>query len=145
LDEGALAKLVTAQLHKLGHTQSTPASVQPLCGLFKDRCTTTVDLARWLSMYFAPVAQSAEDLATHVTEAIRPAVRGLASKLSNTPWNKAAIAAAIKETLSEYSVKMPQLAPAVRVLLCGRAQTPSVDAVLELFTQEVAVARLRAA
>jgi glutamyl-tRNA synthetase len=42
-------------------------------------------------------------------------------------------------------VKMPQLAPAVRVLLCGRAQTPSVDAVLEHFPQEVAIARLQAA
>jgi glutamyl-tRNA synthetase len=145
LDEAQLANLVTVQLHKLGHAEVTAANVQPLCGLFKDRCTTTVDLARWLSMYFAPVQPSAEDVATHVTDAIRPVVRGLAAKLSTTAWNKVAIASAIKECLAEHSVKMPQLAPAVRVLLCGRAQTPSVDAVLELFPQEVAVARLQAA
>ena len=145
LDEAALAELVTAQLQKLGHEKASRAKVQPLCGLFKDRCTTTVDLARWLGMYFGPVAPSAEDLATYVTDAVRPAVQSLARKLSNTPWNKLAIGVTIKETLSEYSVKMPQLAPAVRVLLCGRAQTPSVDAVLELFPQEVAVARLQAA
>ncbi len=145
MDEGALADLVTTQLHKLGHAAATNANVQPLCALFKDRCTTTVDLTRWLSMYFGPVQASAEDLATHVTDAIRPAVRDLALKLSSTAWNKAAIAAAIKECLAENSIKMPQLAPAVRVLLCGRAQTPSVDAVLELFPQELAVARLQAA
>ena len=145
LDEAALAELVTAQLQKLGHEKASQAKVQPLCGLFKDRCTTTVDLARWLGMYFGPVAPSAEDLATYVTDAVRPAVQSLARKLSNTPWNKLAIGVTIKETLSEHSVKMPQLAPAVRVLLCGRAQTPSVDAVLELFPQEVAVTRLQAA
>jgi len=40
---------------------------------------------------------------------------------------------------------MPQLAVPVRVLVCGRAQTPSVDAVLELFDKEVVVNRLRSA
>jgi len=37
---------------------------------------------------------------------------------------------------------MPQLAIPVRLLVCGRAQTPSVDAVLELFDREVVLARL---
>ena len=38
---------------------------------------------------------------------------------------------------------MPQLAHAVRVLVCGRAQTPSLDAVLALFPRETVLARLR--
>jgi glutamyl-tRNA synthetase len=38
---------------------------------------------------------------------------------------------------------MPQLAPAVRVLTCGRAQTPSIDALLALFDRDVVVKRLR--
>ena len=38
---------------------------------------------------------------------------------------------------------MPQLAHAVRVLVCGRSQTPSLDAVLELFTREQVLWRLR--
>ena len=145
VDESTLANLVTMQLHKLGHAAATAFTVQPMCTLFKDRCTTTVDLARWLSIYFGPVSASADDLATYVTDAIRPVVKSLAAKLQTTPWNRVAIAAAIKECLAEHSVKMPQLAPAVRVLLCGRAQTPSVDAVLELFPQEVALERLRSA
>jgi glutamyl-tRNA synthetase len=37
---------------------------------------------------------------------------------------------------------MPQLAHAVRVLVCGRSQTPSIDAVLELFARELVLARL---
>ena len=50
--------------------------------------------------------------------------------------------AAMKEALAAHQVKMGQLAPAVRVLVCGRAQTPSIDAVLELFPREVVLHRL---
>jgi glutamyl-tRNA synthetase len=39
---------------------------------------------------------------------------------------------------------MPQLAPALRVLVCGRVQTPSIDAVLALFPRQVVADRLRA-
>ncbi|MFL6639131.1 MAG: hypothetical protein ACJ8HC_11645, partial [Paraburkholderia graminis] len=52
---------------------------------------------------------------------------------------------AIKETLAAHGLKMPQLAPAVRVLVCGRSQTPSLDAVLELFARDVVIGRLRGA
>ncbi len=39
---------------------------------------------------------------------------------------------------------MPQLAHAVRVLVCGRVQTPSLDAVLALFRREEVTQRLGA-
>jgi glutamyl-tRNA synthetase len=40
---------------------------------------------------------------------------------------------------------MPQLAMPVRVLVMGTAQTPSLDAVLELVSRETALKRLNAA
>ena len=97
-------------------------------------------------MYFADVAPSAEDLRAHVTDAVPPgAARRLRDKLRRgRRGTRPAIAAAIKETLAAHGLKMPQLAPAVRVLVCGRAQTPSIDAVLELFPRETVLARLRA-
>ena len=57
-------------------------------------------------------------------------------------WDKESIAAAIKETLAAHGLKMPQLAPAVRVVVCGRAQTPSLDAVLAIFDRATVLARL---
>jgi len=66
----------------------------------------------------------------------------LRERLATVAWDKASIAAALKETLGQFSLKMPQLAIPVRLLVCGRAQTPSVDAVLELFDREVVLARL---
>ena len=81
--------------------------------------------------------------AAHVTDAVKPAIATLHDKLATVEWTKPAIAAAIKETLAAHGLKMPVLAHAARVLVCGRAQTPSLDAVLELFDQESAMKRLR--
>jgi glutamyl-tRNA synthetase len=103
-------------------------------------------LADWLAMYFAPVAPSGEDLATHITDAVRSALGMLAQRLSAlTEWNKAAIQQALKETLSAAGLRMPQLAVPVRVVVCGRAQTPSLDAVLEHFDRKKVLERLQAA
>jgi glutamyl-tRNA synthetase len=141
-DDATLAVLVAAQLKRLEVEATAGESLNRMCALYKDRCATTVELAQWLMMYFAPVSPSAEDLAAHVTEAVRPAIATLRDKFAAIEWGKAAIAVAIKETLAAHGLKMPQLAHAVRVLVCGRAQTPSLDAVLELFAREVVIARL---
>ncbi len=141
----SLAALVVGQLVRRGVSAATDAAVAPLCDLFKDRCTTTVELADWLRMYFADVAPAAEDIAAHVTAQVRPAVHDLYAQLALVEWNKAAIGAAIKQTLAAHGLKMAQFAPAIRVLVCGRAQTPSIDAVLELFTRDVVLQRLRGA
>ncbi len=143
--DAPLAALVSAQLLRRGVNTANDAAVARLSGLFKDRCITTAELADWLIMYFAEVVPTAEDIAGHVTDAVQPAVRDLAEKLALIEWNRAAIGVAIKETLTAHLLKMPQLAPAIRVLVCGRSQTPSIDAVLELFPRETVLARLRSA
>ena len=141
-EDSRLAALVAAQLGRRGIVADA-STLAPMCALFKDRCATTVELADWLAMYFVDVAPAAEELAQHVPESLRPALAALADKLAGAAWDKASIATAFKEVLSSFGLKMPQLAPAVRVLVCGRAQTPSVDAVLALFQRDVVVARLQ--
>jgi glutamyl-tRNA synthetase len=69
----------------------------------------------------------------------------LANRLEQIPWDTVSIQQAFKATLAEMGLKMPQLAHPVRVLVCGRAQTPSIDAVLALFPRETVLARLRGA
>jgi glutamyl-tRNA synthetase len=143
--DASLAELVARQLARRGIEAAADERLARLCALFKDRCATTVELADWIGMYFVEVHPSAYELAAHVNDAVRPAVVGLRGRLSDVAWDKASIAAAIKATLAEHGLKMPQLAHAVRVLVCGRSQTPSLDAVLELFTREQVLWRLRTA
>ncbi len=125
---------------------ATDARLTAICGLFKDRCDTTVALAAWAERFYADVTPDATELATHVIDAVKPAIAQLADKLAAlATWDKAAIAAAIKEVLTGAGLKMPQLAMPVRVLVMGTAQTPSLDAVLELAGKEKVIARLKAA
>ena len=142
-DDARLAGLVATQLRKRGIDVADEAVLVPMCALFKDRCSTTVELADWLAMYFAPVAPSDADRAQHLTEAIRPAFAALAARLGAATWDKAGINQALKDTLAEFKLKMPHLAIPVRVAVCGRAQTPSVDAVLVLFDQKIVIERLQ--
>ncbi len=113
------------------------------CGLFKDRCSTLVELASWLQVLVKGGQASSEDIALHVTDAVRPALTMLAEAFTHCEWNKAGIAAAIKQVLSQSGLKMPQLAMPVRVLVMGTPQTPSLDAILELMVREDVIARLR--
>jgi glutamyl-tRNA synthetase len=142
-DDVRLAALVQAQLALRGVQTGDLDHMSRACALFKDRCSTTVEIADWLQMYFAPSTPSSEELAAHLTEPVRPALASLRDRFATISWDKAAIAAAIKETLVAYQLKMPQIAPALRVLVCGRVQTPSIDAVLALFTREVVLSRMK--
>ena len=143
MDDAALAPLVAEQLARRGITAD--ARLPALCGLFKDRCDTTVALADWAQAFYAGVQPSADDLAKHVTDAVKPAIATLADKLADVEWSAAAIAAALKETLAAHQLKMPQLAMPVRVLVLGTPQTPSLDAVLALAEREKVLQRLRGA
>lgn len=142
-DDTRLAVLVAQQFARRGVAAPAADRLAAMCALFKDRCGTTVELADWLQMYVAPVAAPAEELAAQVTDAVRPALVALRDRLAACAWDKAGIAQALKETLAEHKLKMPQLAIPLRLLLCGRAQTPSVDAVVALFDRETALARLQ--
>jgi glutamyl-tRNA synthetase len=141
--DDALAPLVAAQLKKRGIDADD--RLPAICALFKDRCETTVALADWAAAFYADITPNADERALHVTDAVRPVLATLADKLSASAWNKPAISAAIKETLAAHGLKMPQLAMPVRVLVMGTAQTPSLDAVLELQDRQVVLARLQKA
>ena len=136
----ALTPLVAAQLRKLGI--NADERLAGICALFRDRCDTTVALAVWAKAFYADISVKPEEFAQYVAEPVKPALKLLREKLAACEWDRASIAAAIKETLAATGLKMPQLAMAVRVLLLGTAQTPSLDAVIVLFERSKALSRL---
>ncbi len=140
-DDAELAERVQPFLSKLGVVADE--RLANICGLFKDRCDTLVVLAQWISAFYLDVVPNPAEKAQHVTDAVKPALAVLAGKLATCAWDKASIAAAIKETLSETGLKMPQIAMPVRVLVMGTAQTPSLDAVLALSYREKILERLQ--
>ncbi|MBP6599922.1 MAG: glutamate--tRNA ligase [Giesbergeria sp.] len=146
MDDEALAALVAPQLAKRGMAAAdlTDGRLSRICALFKDRCDTTVVLADWAAVFYGDTVQAVqEERDKHVTPAADPALDALVAALQNCAWDKASIAAAIKQVLTEQGLKMPQLAMPVRVLVAGTAHTPSVDALLELMGKEKVIARLK--
>jgi glutamyl-tRNA synthetase len=144
-DNTRLASLVAVQLAKQGVELTADVienHLPQVCALLKDRCDTTVALATWAAKFYTDVQIDAAEQAQHVTDAVKPAIVLLQEKLAVVAWDKASIAATIKEVLGATGLKMPQLAMPVRVLVMGTAQTPSLDAVLELSGREKVMARL---
>ncbi len=144
-DNQRLAALVAVQLAKQGvvlEASLAETHLPQLCALLKDRCDTTISLATWAAKFYNDITPDAAELALHVTQAARPGLAMLAEKLAACAWDKASIAAVIKEVLAANGMKMPQLAMPVRVLVMGTAQTPSLDAVLEMCGREKVITRL---
>jgi len=141
MPDDALSALVAPLLRAKG--LGVDGRLPRLCQLFKDRCDTTVALAGWCALFYGPVVINEFERETHVTDVIRPALSALAERLQSCEWTTASISAAIKETLAVHGLKMPQLAMPVRVLVMGTAQTPSLDAVLELQGRENVLTRLQ--
>ncbi len=141
-----LAGLARGQLASRGVATDDLALLARAAALFKERCSTVVELADWCEMLFVALTPPEAELAAHVTDAVKPGLRALRERLADeraTPWDKPGIAAAMKAVLAECGLKMPQLAPAVRVLVCGRSQTPSIDAVLALLPRSRVLAALQ--
>ena len=140
-DDAKLAEWVADILSKRG--VQTDARLAAICGLFKDRCDTLCVLADWAAVFYGDVFPKADEKSQHVTDTIKPALALLVQKLATCEWDKAAIAAVLKEVLTEQGLKMPQLAMPVRVLVIGTAQTPSLDAVLSLCEKQKVLERLK--
>ena len=140
-DDQRLALWIAEILNKRG--VQTDARLAAICGLFKDRCDTLCVLADWAAVFYGDVSLKADEKAQHVTDAVKPALAMLIEKLVNCEWEKAAIAAVLKEVLAAQGLKMPQLAMPVRVLVMGTAQTPSLDAVLAICEKQKVLERLK--
>jgi len=106
--------------------------------LVKDRAATIRQLADEAMLFYAEgVAEQG------IPGEARDALKALKARLEKVSWDRAAINAAIKETVVAAGLKMPQVAMPLRQVVTGRTQTPSIDAVLELLGRETVLARLK--
>ena len=113
-----------------------------MVALLKERANTVVHLAENARLFYAYENPSPKNLAEHLTGRTRPALKLLQVRLAEIAWDRESLAAAVSALLKETGLKMPELAMAVRLLVTGRTQTPSLDAVLELIGRDAVLARL---
>jgi glutamyl-tRNA synthetase len=138
-----LVAWVEKRLTQQGVGTQQPPLVQTIA-LYKDRVETLAQLADEVAMFYTPLLLDPVLKTQHITDAVKPALQTFVQKARVIDWNKENVSRAIQETLAQHSLKMPQLAVPLRVAVCGKTQTPSVDAVLTVFGQEQVLARLAA-
>jgi glutamyl-tRNA synthetase len=137
-----LEGLVRPRLEAAGANFDGAPALQTAIAMLRERAHTTRELAEAAILFYRQPEPPADLLAQHMTDAIKPALVQFADVCKSVEWNKAAIAAAIKEVLAAHKIKMPQLAMPLRLALTGQLQTPAIDAVIELFGRETVLARL---
>lgn len=142
-DNERLAQLALPKLERDGARLDGAPSLPTVLGLMKERVNTINELADAAMLFYRDPQADPELLALHLTEAVRGALATFAERCATVEWNKTALAAMMKEVLAAHSLKMPQLAMPLRLLLTGQLQTPAIDAVLELFGRDVVLARVQ--
>jgi glutamyl-tRNA synthetase len=144
-DDQRLSGLVDARLRALGVPHAGP-SLGAAVALYKERVKTVDELADEVMLLYVDPHVPSELLLEHVQGKARDALQAFGERAPSVDeWQRPALSAALKQLLTEFGLKMPQLAIPLRVALSGRTQTPSIDAFLEVLGRETVLRRLRAA
>jgi glutamyl-tRNA synthetase len=141
-DNARLATLAMPELMRDGARFENAPPLEDVIALLKDRANTVNELADAMMLFYREPKPDAALLAQHLTDAARAALSSFAEAAKGIDWTKEAIAALIKQVITDYAMKMPQLAMPLRLTVTGQLQTPSVDAVLALFGRQVVLDRL---
>ncbi len=124
-----LARRVTLRMKDEGFVEGCGPDLAAVCELLKDRANTLEELAEAASMFYVEATPDPAALAEKLHGTVPDALRDLASRLPEVFDAKQA-SVITKEVLLAHGLKMPQLAMALRLILLGRTETPSIDQVL---------------
>ncbi len=141
-DDARLEALARPLMERDGAVFEGAPDLRAVIGLLKERANTINELADAAMLFYREPNPDPALLAQHVTDAVKPALAQFAERCRSVEWSRPALSAAMKEVLAANKLKMPQLAMPLRLLVTGQLQTPSIDAVLELFGRETVLARL---
>jgi len=112
--------------------------------LLKDRANTLIEIAEGAQLFYQKnISHDAAQLATHLKPEVIPALQEFMQRFEASDGTQPAIAAAMKETLSQHGLKMPALAMPIRYALFATTQTPAIDAVMALMGKKETLARLQ--
>ena len=137
-----LAAEIERRLRKQGVEVGTSIDLARVATLYRERVTHLVELADAAHPFVRAPLPAPELLAQHLGAPVRAALATLRGKLASCAWEAAALTQAIKETIAEHTMKMPQLAIPLRVVLLGQPQSPAIDAVLEVLGRDEVCARI---
>jgi glutamyl-tRNA synthetase len=143
-DNARLEQLARPRMVTEGARFDGAPDLQAVIGLMKERANTINELAAAAMLFYRQPAPDPALMQQHLTDAVRPALTEYAEACKTVEWNRDALAALLKDLLARHKLKMPQMAMPLRLMLTGQLQTPSIDAVVELFGRDTVTSRLAA-
>jgi glutamyl-tRNA synthetase len=141
-DDERLADLTRPFMNARGIEAAGAPPLSRVVALLKERASTLAELADAAVYFYRPLEASEELKRQHLTADVQPALRELRERFAATDWERAKINEAIKGVVGAHKLKLPKIAMPLRVIVAGTAQTPSIDATLELIGKDAVLARM---
>ncbi len=139
-----LARELAPRLAAAGADLEPGPAITAVVKLLQERSPTLNELADRALMFYKDISPPPELIAEHVTDAVKPALRGLAGRFGAIEtWTEQGIQAAFEAVLKEHGLKMPKLAMPLRAVVFGTTQTPSLFPTLALAGKVRVLDRLR--
>ena len=146
-DTSRLAGLLATALRSRGLDLDAGPSLDALVEAQRERSQTIAQMADLSEVYFADFEHYDEAAARkHLTPASGAALAALRASLASLPeWQPQALHEAVSRVSEETGLKMGKVAQPLRVAVCGRAASPSIEVTLALAGRDRTLARLERA
>jgi glutamyl-tRNA synthetase len=141
-DDARLAALAGPFLLRDGCDPGKGPALAKVVALLKERTNTIEELADAAVYFYRRLEPSEELRKQHYTAEIKPALADLRDRLAKIEWKRESISEALKGVVAAHKLKFPKIAMPLRVMVTGEAQTPSIDATLELIGRDEVLARM---
>jgi glutamyl-tRNA synthetase len=132
LDDVDLGGRLVPFLVAAGVSSDAGPPVARVASLLRERAATLVEMAEAARYFYRAPDVDPAMLGEQLNAANRPALVALGDDFASIPWERSAIAAAIKAQAARHGLKAPQVMMPLRAMVAGTLKTPAIDAVLEL-------------
>ena len=133
---------MTKRLALRGIATDGGAEMAGVVALYRERVSTLNELSDAVEYFYQRIHPATEVLEKHLTAESRPILLALTGQLADCAWTALSIHHLIEQAVVSNGLKFPKVAMPLRVLLTGGAQSPSIDAVMELLGREEVLLRL---
>ncbi|WP_028533999.1 glutamate--tRNA ligase [Paludibacterium yongneupense] len=140
-----LAGLVAPRLAAAGIDTAAGPALGEVIALLRERVQDLNALALECDYFYRRRTPDEAEVAKHLGDESRARMARFAERLAALDdWSAASIHELFKPFCSEEGIKMGLLGMPLRILVCGTAHTPSVDAVLALIGKQQVLERMAA-